>query len=193
MRILPRRAAGLDAAVEVLGGTCALHTPAMRPCVAPMAAVAAGTRFGTPVRRLISSVTGIDFALSGDPAGLLATQLERPALLASALQLASVEADLVLLAARDEQLAASAAACCRLPVTGPLLEADGSLAPEVLAVLFTSGAIGNPQPFLPGPRLAASPCPELASSLPPGHTELTEVAMHSEAHTAPSAMLLPVP
>jgi len=130
-----------------------------------MAAVAAGTPFGVPERRLISSVTGTDFALSGDPAGLLATQLERTAMLASALRVASPEADLVLLATPDEQLAAAAAACCRLPVTRPPLEADGRLVPEVLAALFTAGAIGSPLPFLPGPRRATSALPEPAASL----------------------------
>lgn len=187
VRLLPYRAAGLDVPVRLLGAACGLHSAAMRPCVAPMAAVAAGTRFAVPARRLISSVTGIDFAISGDPAGLLAAQLERPAKLAAALLRAGAEADIALLATPDEELAAAAAACCRVPVIQPPLEADGRLAPDVLAALVTSGAIDRPQPFLPGPRPTGNG----------GNQPLRRVATRgavSASEPAPgSELLVPVP
>jgi enediyne polyketide synthase len=149
VRMLPYRAADLGVTAEVLPVPCGLHSPAMRPCVAPMATVAAGTRIGTPRRRLISSVTGLDFALSGDPAALLARQLDRPAQLAAALALASAAADLVLLATPDPALA-QAAACCNVPVIQPPLGLDGRPGLELLAALYTAGAIGSVLRFLPG-------------------------------------------
>jgi enediyne polyketide synthase len=150
VRLLPYRAADLGVTAEVLPVPCGLHSPAMRPYVAPMAAVAAGTRIGTPRRRLISSVTGLDFALSGDPAGLLARQLDRPAQLAAALALASADADLVLLSTPDPALAQAAASCCAVPVIQPPLDLDGRPGLELLAALYTAGAISSVRPSLPG-------------------------------------------
>jgi enediyne polyketide synthase len=151
VRMLPYRAADLGVTAEVLEVLCGLHSPAMRPCVAPMAAVASCTRVGTPRRRLISSVTGLDFALSGDPAGLLARQLDRPAQLAAALALASAAADLVLLATPDPALAEAAASCCKVPVIQPPLDLDGRPGLELLAALYTAGAIGSVRRFLSAP------------------------------------------
>jgi enediyne polyketide synthase len=151
VRMLPYRAADLGLTAEVLPVPCGLHSPAMRPCVAPMSAVAAGTRLGTPRRRLISSVTGLDFTLSGDPAALLARQLDRPAQLATALALASADADLVLLATPDPALAAAAAACCAVPVIQPPFDLGGRPGLELLAALYCAGAIGSVRRFLPAP------------------------------------------
>jgi enediyne polyketide synthase len=141
VRALPHRAVELGVMVELLHATCGLHSREMWPCVPPMAAIAAGTPIGPLRRRLISSVTGIDFALSGAPADLLARQLERPALLASAITLASAEADLVLLATPDGALAETAASCCRVPVLLPPQDTGGAPAAEVLATLFMAGVI----------------------------------------------------
>jgi hypothetical protein len=148
VRALPHRAAGLGVEVDLLNATCGLHSREMWPCVPPMAAIAAGTPIGPLRRRLISSVTGIDFALSGAPADLLARQLERPALLASAISLASADADLVLLATPEAALAEAAVSCCDVPVLLPPPDAGGEPAPDVLAALFTAGVID-------GARLAA--------------------------------------
>jgi enediyne polyketide synthase len=171
VRMLPYRAADLGVTAEVLPVPCGLHSPAMRPCVAPMAAVAAGTRIGTPRRRLISSVTGLDFALSGDPAGLLARQLDRPAQLAAALALASAGADLVLLATPDPALAEAAAACCAIPVIQPPLGVDGRPGLELLAVLYTAGAISSVRGFLHG--APAIPVAEPQTTAPPLVERLT--------------------
>jgi enediyne polyketide synthase len=171
VRMLPYRAADLGVTAEVLAVPCGLHSPAMRPCVAPMAAVAAGTRVGTPRRRLISSVTGLDFALSGDPAGLLARQLDRPAQLAAALALASAHADIVLLATPDPALAEAAAACCKVPVIQPPLDLDGRPGLELLAALYTAGAISSVRRSLPAPP--AIRVAEAQATAPPPVTRLT--------------------
>jgi hypothetical protein len=146
IQALPHRAAGLGVPVELLSASCGLHTHDMWPCVGPMAAIAAGTPIGPLRRRLISSVTGIDFALSGAPADLLARQLERPALLASAITLASADADLVLLATREAALARAVMSCCPVPVLEPPADPAGDPAPEVLAALFAAGVTGGAWP-----------------------------------------------
>jgi hypothetical protein len=155
LRALPHLAAGQGVDVQLLNATCGLHSADMWPCVPPMAAIATGTPIGPLRRRLISSVTGIDFALSGAPADLLARQLERPALLASAISQASADADLVLLATPEMALADAAMSCCRVPVLLPPPDASSDPAPEVLATLFTAGVAdgGWPAPApLPGTR-----------------------------------------
>jgi enediyne polyketide synthase len=166
VRMLPYRAADLGVTAEVLPVPCGLHSPAMRPCVAPMAAVATGTRIGTPRRRLISSVTGLDFAPSGDPAGLLARQLDRPAQLAAALALASAGTDLVLLATPDPALAEAAAACCAVPVIQPPLDLDGRPGLELLAALYTAGAISSIRRYLPGAPAIRVDEPQATAPLP---------------------------
>jgi len=154
VRALLHRAVELGVQVDPLSATCGLHSREMWPCVPPMAAIAAGTAVGPLRRRLISSVTGIDFALSGAPADLLARQLERPALLASAITLASAEADVVLLATPEAALAEAAMSCCDVPVLLPPLDTGSDPAPDVLAALFTAGVIDGARPA-PG-RLAGA-------------------------------------
>ena len=148
IRALPRRAAGLGAAVDVLDAGCALHSPAIRPCEPPWRAVVGGQRFGGPRRRLISAVTGLDVAVSADVSWALSAQLTRPALLAGALALACADADLVVLAAPDPALAAATAACGRgrLPVLSAPLAHRTAPTPETRAALFAVGAIGTVMP-----------------------------------------------
>jgi enediyne polyketide synthase len=167
VRLLPYKAADLGLTAEVLPVPCGLHSPTMRLCVPPMAAVAAATRVVTPRKRLISSVTGQDFRLSGDPAGLLARQLDRPARLASALTLASADADLVLLAVPDTALWETAASCCAVPVIQPPLDVGGHRRLELLAALYTAGAIGSVRRFLPGAPAVRAAKPDARLTLPP--------------------------
>ena len=151
IRELPRRAAERGVDTEVLNLTHALHSPAMRPSAAPMRAVVDGLRFAEPRRRLISTVTGLDITGSADPAGLVADQLTRPALLAGALALACADADLVLLTARDPALARMAGGCVRVPVVqAPLDQRPGTVLPSALAAFFAARAIDNVLSFLPG-------------------------------------------
>jgi len=148
IRALPRRAAGLGAAVDVLDAGCALHSPAIRPCEPPWRAVVGGQRFGDPRRRLISAVTGLDMPVSADIRWVLGAQLTRPALLAGALALACADADLVVLTAPDAALAAATAAGGRgrLPVLSAPLARRTTPSPEARAALFAAGAIGNVMP-----------------------------------------------
>lgn len=141
IRALPLRAANLGASVDVLSTTHALHSPAMRAGVAPMSAALADIRFAAPGRRLISSVTGLDITVSDDIAGLVAEHLARPTLLAGALALACADADLVLLASPDPELARSASACTRLPVAQAPVEHGSGPVPAALAAFFAAGAI----------------------------------------------------
>jgi acyl transferase domain-containing protein len=166
VRALPHQAADLGVRVELLSATCGLHSGDMWPCVPPMAAIAAGTPVGPLRRRLISSVTGIDFALSGAPADLLARQLERPALLASAISLATTDADLVLLATPEVALAEAAMSCCCVPVLLPPPDASSDPAPEVLAALFTASVIDDAwsAPGLP-PGAGRLPVPDQAPAM----------------------------
>jgi enediyne polyketide synthase len=144
IRALPRRAARLGAAVDVLDAACALHSPAVRPCEPPWRAVVGGSRFGDPRRRLISAVTGRDIPVSGDIRWVLTAQLTRPALLAEALALACADADLVVLAGPDPALATAAAACGRgrLPVLSAPLAQRAAPTPDAQAALFAAGATG---------------------------------------------------
>jgi acyl transferase domain-containing protein len=151
IRDLPQRAAERGVEIEVLSVTHALHTPAMLPTAAPMRTVLDGLRFAAPRHRLISTVTGLDITGSADPAGLIAGQLTRPALLAGALALACADADLILLTARDPALARIAGDRDRVPVVqAPLDQRPGMVAPSALAALFAAGAIDSVLPFLPG-------------------------------------------
>ena len=173
VRALPHRAVSLGVVVDLLSATCGLHSREMWPCVPPMAAIAAGTQVGPLRRRLISSVTGVDFALSGAPADLLARQLERPALLASAISLASADADLVLLATPETALAETAMSCCDVPVLLPPADTSSDPAPDVLAALFTAGVID-------GARLA----PGLAGG--PGRVRVPGQASRGRRDSRPS-------
>jgi enediyne polyketide synthase len=148
IRALPRRAAGLGAAVDVLDAGYALHSPAVRLCEPPWRAVVGGLRFGDPRRRLISAVTGLDVPVSGDIHWVLSAQLTRPALLAGALALACADADLVVLAAPDPALATAVAACGRgrLPVLSAPLARRAVPTPDARAALFAAGAIESVTP-----------------------------------------------
>ncbi len=142
-RDLARRAGALGAELDVMTTTRALHTPAMLPAVPPLRAAAEGLRCAAPRRRVVSSVTGLEVAADEDIAGLLATQLARPVLLADALSRALEDADLVLLTARDPALARAAAACCRVPVLQPPVGPGAPIPAPALASLFAAGAIAT--------------------------------------------------
>ncbi len=115
IRNLTRRAAAAGVAVELLGVTHALHSPAMARCGAPLRGVFGGTRFAAPRRQLISTVTGGPVLPGEDLAELLAGQLSRPVQFASAMAVAAQRADLIVTAGPDEGLAQLAAACCAVP------------------------------------------------------------------------------
>jgi enediyne polyketide synthase len=146
IRGLPCRAGALGADVDVLATPYALHSPAMQRCIAPMRTVTSGMRFTVPRRRLISTVTGLDVTASPDIPGLIAEQLARPALLASALALAIADADLILLAGPDRALATAVAAFGRVPVLEPPLDRRSVPVPTALAALFSAGAIRDACP-----------------------------------------------
>jgi enediyne polyketide synthase len=156
IRDLPQRAAILDADVELLNTTHALHSPAMAPSVAPMRAAVAGLRFTAPWRRLVSTVTGLDVTAPdvtgpADPAELLAAQLTRPALLAGALALAGADADLIVVTARDPALA-EAASGGQVPVVQAPLEQRSGPVMTALAAFYAAGAVDSLRPFLPEPE-----------------------------------------
>jgi enediyne polyketide synthase len=149
IRNLTRRAAAVGVAVEVLGVTHALHSPAMARCAAPLRSVFAGTRFAPPRRRLISTVTGRPVAPSEDLAGLLAGQLSQPVLFGPAMAQAAEHADLIVTAGPDDGLADLAAACCTVPCVaippgpgGPGGAYPGATA-RAAAALFAAGAIND--------------------------------------------------
>ncbi|HEX8007082.1 MAG TPA: acyltransferase domain-containing protein, partial [Trebonia sp.] len=148
IRALLRRAAALGVSADALEAACALHSPVMQPCVAPLRAVTAGMRITAPRRRLISTITGFDVTVSEDIPGLLAGQVTRPALLAGALALASADADLILLASPEPAVASAAAGGGRLPVVQAPLERRSAPVPAALAALFAAGALSSLRPFL---------------------------------------------
>jgi acyl transferase domain-containing protein len=115
IRNLTRRAAAAGVAVEVLGITHALHSPALAGCAAPIRSVLAGTRFAPPRRRLISTVTGRPVMPGEDLTELLAGLLSQPVLFGPAMALAAEQADLIVTAGVDDGLADLAAACCAVP------------------------------------------------------------------------------
>jgi enediyne polyketide synthase len=115
IRNLTRRAAAAGVAVELLGITHALHSPALAGCAAPMRSVLAGTRFAPPRRRLISTVTGRPVLPGEDLTELLAGLLSQPVLFGPAMALAAEQADLIVTAGLDDGLADLAAACCAVP------------------------------------------------------------------------------
>ena len=149
IRNLTRRAAAVGVAVEVLGVTHALHSPAMARCAAPLRSVFAGTRFAPPRRRLISTVTGRPVAPSEDLAGLLAGQLSQPVLFGPALAQAAEHADLIVTAGPDDGLADLAAACCAVPCVAipPGPGGPGGAYPaataRAVAALFAAGAVND--------------------------------------------------
>ena len=165
IRNLTRRAAAVGVAVEVLGVTHALHSPAMARCAAPLGSIFAGTRFAPPQRRLISTVTGRPVAPSEDLAGLLAGQLSQPVLFGPAMAQAAEHADLIVTAGPDDGLADLAAACCTVPCVAipPGPGGPGGAYPaataRAAAALFAAGAINDVGALDPagpkGPRASA--------------------------------------
>ena len=123
VRELTRRAAVLGVAVEVLDGgkggkgTAPMHSPGMARCAAPLRSVFAGTSFGPPRRRLISTITGRLVTAEDDMARLLAGQVTRPVLFAQAMAQAAAGADLIMTAGLgpDDGLTARAAECGGVP------------------------------------------------------------------------------
>jgi enediyne polyketide synthase len=149
IRDLTRRAATAGVAVEVLGSTHAMHSPAMARCAAPLRSVFAGTRFAPPRRRLISTITGRPVVPGEDLAELLAGQLSQPVLFGQAMEQAAEHADLIVIVGPDDGLANLAAACCAVPCVvippgpgGP----DGAYpaaTARAVAALFAAGAIND--------------------------------------------------
>ena len=149
IRNLTRRAAAAGVAVEVLGITHALHSPAMARCAAPLRSVLAGTHFAPPRRRLFSTVTGRLVMPGEDLAELLAGQLSRPVLFGPAVAQAAEHADLIVTAGPDDGLADLAAACCAVPCVAipPGSGGPGGAYPvataRAAAALFAAGAISD--------------------------------------------------
>jgi enediyne polyketide synthase len=171
IRELARRALPLGVPVEVLGGTTAMHSPAMARCVAPLRSVFAGTNAAAPRRRLISTITGHLITADDDIAELLARQVSLPVLFAQAMAQAARGADLIVVAGPDARLAAVAAECSGVPAVAvpvaappgagvrtdagaaPPAEVAGSVA-ALFAALFAAGAVTDLTPFLSTPTSA---------------------------------------
>ncbi|HEY3650287.1 MAG TPA: acyltransferase domain-containing protein [Streptosporangiaceae bacterium] len=164
VRELTRRAAVLGVPVEVLDGakgSAPMHSPGMARCAALLRSVYAGTSFGPPPRRLISTITSRVVTAEDDMARLLAGQVTRPVLFAQAMAQAAAGADLIVTAGpgSDSGLTARAAACGGVPAV-PIPAAlppgstdqkgrPGAALTEALAALFTAGALTDLTPFLP--------------------------------------------
>jgi hypothetical protein len=168
VRELARQADSLGLPAEVLAADHALHTPAMAPSVAPLRSVLSQVRFGPPRRRLASTVTGRVLTGQEDIAALLCAQLTTPVRFREALAVVADGADLLMLAAPDEALAA-AAACSGLPVTS--VPASGQDPGACTAALFAAGAL---------PDLAAP-------AQPAGHGTVAQIAAVRAAGTAQAA------
>jgi Polyketide synthase dehydratase/Acyl transferase domain len=138
VRELARQADSLGLAAEVLAADHALHTPVMAPSVAPLRSVLSQVRLGPPRRRLASTVTGRVLTGQEDIAALLCAQLTTPVRFREALAVVADGADLLMLAAPDQALAA-AAACSGLPVTS--VPASGQDPGACTAALFAAGAL----------------------------------------------------
>ena len=138
-----------------------MHSPGMARCAAPLRSVFAGTSFGPPRRRLISTITGRLVTAEDDMARLLAGQVTRPVLFAQAMAQAAAGADLIMTAGLgpDDGLTARAAECGGVPAV-PIPAAlppgntdqrgrPGAALTQALAALFTAGALTDLTPFLP--------------------------------------------
>src|SRR6266700_3615938 len=168
IRELTRRAGMLGVPVEVLDGgrgTTPMHSPGMAGCAVPLRSVFAGTSFGSPRRRLVSTVTGRLITPEDDVARLLTSQVTRPVLFAQAMARAAGAADLIVTAGPDAGLAAKAAECTGVPAVlipaAPLSAsiADGLPSPaltQAIAALFTAGALTDLTPFLGPARPSVS-------------------------------------
>jgi enediyne polyketide synthase len=125
VRDVARQAAGCGIAAKVLDAPYALHSPAMAPCTAPLRSALAHIRFAPPRRRLVSSITARELTAHDDIPSLLCAQLTSPVHFAEALRAATAGTDLLFVVGADVPLAASAAACCGLPVAGYAAAAGG--------------------------------------------------------------------
>jgi acyl transferase domain-containing protein len=150
--------------VEVLDGgkgSTPMHSPGMARCAAPLRSVFAGTSFGPPRRRLVSTITGRLVTAEDEMARLLAGQVTRPVLFAQAMAQAAAGADLIMTAGLgpDAGLTARAAECGGVPAV-PIPAAlppgntdqtgrPGAALTQALAALFTAGALTDLTPFLP--------------------------------------------
>jgi enediyne polyketide synthase len=178
IRELARRAATLATPAEVLGGTIAMHSPAMARCVAPLRSVFSATQAAAPQRRVISTITGQLITADDDIADLLARQVAMPVLFAQAMTQAAQGADLIVVAGPDAGLAAAAAGCAGIPAVAiPALASAGlpDAIPAVfpartVAALFAAGAISDLLPFLattrPADTLASRTVPRMRNAEP---------------------------
>jgi enediyne polyketide synthase len=158
IRELTRRAAAVGVTAEVLGLVPALHSPAMASSAGPLRSVLAGTRFATPRRRLVSTVTGRPVLPGEDIAELLARQPSLPVLFEQAITQAAEGADLIVTAGPEaglDLLAGAAADCCAVPaitVPGAALASPADAArlipASTVAALFAAGAVTDLTPFL---------------------------------------------
>ena len=182
IRELTRRAAALGLVVDVLPSLHALHCPAMARCTAPLRSVFAGTRFAPPRRHLVSTITGRLVMPGDDLADQLSRQLSLPVLFAQALPVAAAEADLIVVAGPDTDLAALAADGCGVPavaVTGAVpvtpghpADAARNIPATTAAALFAAGAITDLAPFMAAPApvdlLARQTIPRMREAEPTG-------------------------
>ena len=171
IRDLMRRAWTLGIPASLLAGGRAQHCSGTGRCAAPLRAVLADTVFGTPIRRLVSSITGLPLTPADDIAELLAAQPARPVLFAQALAQAvrrpgRPPADLIVVTGPTADPAAPAAPAIS---TAPLVTPAGQ-PPSTLAAIATA-ASGQPAIALPpiADLLSASlPGPSLLSADLPG-------------------------
>jgi enediyne polyketide synthase len=145
IRNLARRAAAAGVAVEVLGFTRALHSPAMAGCAAPLRTIFAGTAFAPPRRRLVSTITGRLVTSGDDLAGLLPGQLSRPVLFAQAMALAAEGADLIAIAGPAARW--GTAPCVAIP--DGAVGSDPVATARMRAALFAAGATSDPGSLAP--------------------------------------------
>jgi enediyne polyketide synthase len=188
IRELARRAATLGMPADVLGGTIAMHSPAMARCVAPLRGVFSATQVCAPHRRVISTITGQLITADDDIAELLARQVSLPVLFAQAMTQAAQGADLIVVAGPDASLVAAAAGCAGLPAVAipalasaglpDAIAADGPgtgdaravIPARTVAALFAAGAVSDLLPFLtttrPADTLASRTVPRMRDGEP---------------------------
>jgi enediyne polyketide synthase len=159
IRDLMRRAGALGIPATLLAGGRAQHCTATARCVAPLRGVLADTVFGTPRRRLVSSITGLPVTPDDDIAELLAAQPSRPVLFEQALTLAvrrngRPPADLIVVAGPDADPAS------------PMTSAGEALAPSTLAAIATA-ASGLPAITLPSAARPSAALPTAGTAAGP--------------------------
>jgi malonyl CoA-acyl carrier protein transacylase len=181
VRELARQSDSLGLPAEVLAADHALHTPVMAPSVAPLRSVLSQVRFGPPRRRLASTVTGQVLTGQEDIAALLCAQLTTPVRFREALAVVADGADLLMLAAPDEALAA-AAACSGLPVTS--VPASGQDPGACTAALFAAGAL--PDLAAPAQPAGSGAVAQIAAVRAAGTAQPAKTAKTAKAAAAPA-------